>query len=170
VRAKVPGPAGNGITLEAKVERGPTTLTGEQLALTPTNAATCCANVAGSLITRDNPAVPGETIILYATGLGIIAPEEARLTLVGREGFPYTGPASNTPLELVTATGGAATGFATTAQVISAGLKVGEVGKYEIVLEVGPGVTPSPQAQFSLSQGFSTSNIVIIPIAPTLQQ
>jgi uncharacterized protein (TIGR03437 family) len=170
VRAKVPGPVGNGITLEAKVERGATTLTGEQLALTPTNAATCCANVGGSLITQDNPAVPGETIILYATGLGLIGPEEARLTLVGRNGFPYTGPASNTPVQFVSATGGAATGFATTAQVISAGLKVGEVGKYEIVLEIGPGVTPNPQAQFSLSQGLNTSNIVVIPIAPALQQ
>lgn len=170
VRAKVPGPTGNGITLEAKVERGATTLTGEQLTLTPTNTATCCANVGGSLITKDNPAVPGETIIIYGTGLGMIGPEEARLTTVGRNGFPYTGPASNTPLQFVTATGGATTGFATTAQVISAGLKVGEVGKYEVVLEVGPGVTPNAQAQFSLSQGFGTSNIVVIPIAPALQQ
>ncbi|MSV35878.1 MAG: hypothetical protein EXQ47_09810 [Bryobacterales bacterium] len=170
LRAKVPGPAGNGITLEAKVERGPSTLTGEQLAITPTNAATCCANVAGSLITQDNPAVPGETIILYATGLGIIGPEEARLATVGRDGFPYTGPASNIPLQFVTATGGATTGFATTAQVISAGLKVGEIGVYEIVLEVSPGVTPNPLAQFSLSQGIGTSNIVVIPVAATLQQ
>lgn len=170
VRAKVPGPAGNGISLEAKVERGATTLTGEQLALTPTNAGTCCANVGGSLVTRDNPAVPGETIILYGTGLGLIGPEAARATTVGRNGFPYTGPAANTPLQSVTATGGATTGFATTAQVISAGLKVGEVGKYEVVLEVGPGVTPNLQAQFSLSQGLSTSNIVVIPIAAVLQQ
>ena len=92
------------------------------------------------------------------------------LATVGRDGFPYNGPASNTPRVDLSATGGAATGFATTAQVVSAGLKPGEVGKYEIVLEVGPGVTPNPNSQFSLSQGLSTSNIVTIPIAPALQQ
>ena len=165
LQAKVPGPAGNGISLTTNAERGPTTLTGVQLALTATNSQTCCASLAGALITPDNPAVPGETIILYATGLGIISPEEARLTTVGRNGFPYTGPAVNTPRLQVDATGGTATAI-----VVSAALKVGEVGKYEVVLEISPAVTPNPKAQFSLSQSVSTSNIVTIPVAAPLQQ
>ena len=165
LRAKLPGPVGNGITLAATVSRGPTTLTGEQLTLTPTNTATCCANVGGALITPDNPAVPGETIILYATGLGVITPEEARLNTVGRNGFPYTGPALNSPRLDVSSLGGGST-----ALVASTGLKVGEVGKYEVVLEVSSGVAPNSRAQFTLSQGFSTSNIVIIPIAAAPQQ
>ncbi len=165
LRAKVPGPVGNGIALAATSDRAATTLTGVQLTLTPTNATTCCASVAGAPITPDNPAVPGETIILYATGLGVIEPEEARLTGVGRSGFPYTGPAVNFPRLDVSASGGGST-----ALVVSSALMVGEIGKYAVVLEISPGVTPNPYAQFTISQSFSTSNIVTIPIATALLQ
>jgi len=136
-----------------------------QVVLTATNTVTCCAGVAGASITPDAPAVPGETIILYATGLGLITPEEARLTLVGRNGFPYQGPAVNSPMVSVSATAASTTGT-----IISAAMQVGQIGVYEIVIELNNSVTPNPQAQFTISQSFNTSNIVTVPIAAPPQQ
>ena len=121
--------------------------------------------MAGALITPDNPAVPGETIILYATGVGLITPEDARLTLVGRNGFPYLGPAVNSPVVPVSSTAAAATGT-----IIGAAMKPGQIGVYEIVIEINSSASVGPQAQFTISQSFSTSNIVAVPLAPVPQQ
>ncbi|MBV9084136.1 MAG: hypothetical protein JOZ62_15780, partial [Acidobacteriaceae bacterium] len=63
--AKVPGPDGNGITVAASSSTNATEV------LTALQSSTCCANAAGSPITLDNPAVPGEVISIYATGVGL---------------------------------------------------------------------------------------------------
>ena len=75
LRAKIPGPEGNGITFGATTDMGDN----DNMFLILTNLSTtlCCANRAGSPVTQDNPAVPGETILVYATGLGTIEPLEA---------------------------------------------------------------------------------------------
>ena len=52
------------------------------LILTNLSTTLCCANRAGSPVTQANPAVPGETILVYATGLGTVEPAEAT---AGRE-------------------------------------------------------------------------------------
>ena len=63
LRARVDGPAGNNIVYSGNAVEG------AQVILTATTPALCCANIAGSRITEDNPALPGETIVLYAAGL-----------------------------------------------------------------------------------------------------
>ena len=64
LQAKVAGPEGDGIGLAASV---PSTAS---LLLTPTNATMCCANIAGQPVTANNPAVPGETIVVVRHRLG----------------------------------------------------------------------------------------------------
>ena len=64
LKARVEGPAGNGIEYTASANAG------GQVIMTATTPAMCCANLAGARITPDNPAQPGETITVYATGLG----------------------------------------------------------------------------------------------------
>ncbi len=63
--AKVGGPAGNGIPITGGVSTNAT------VTVSPLDSgSTCCANIAGSLVTADNPVVPGEVITIYATGIG----------------------------------------------------------------------------------------------------
>ena len=50
------------------------------------------------------------------------------------------------------------------------GMQVGMIGVYEIVIELNNSVTPNPQAQFTISQSFNTSNIVTVPVGPPPQQ
>ena len=160
LRAKIPGPEGNGITFGASAAASATPAAGTSgvlLVLTNLNTVLCCANRAGSLVTPNNPAVPGETILFYATGLGTVDPLEA--AFAENTGGKYTGPANNTPRAFVSAVAGGVT-----ANVISANLAQGMVGMYEVRLELGQGTPPSPLTQVTISQFIYTSNIVTIPV------
>ncbi len=151
LRAKVAGPEGNGIPFTTAVSANAT------ITLGPTNPTLCCANVAGAPLTADNPAVPGETFYVYATGLGIVKPDDAAAAAI--TGLAYNGPVLNDPNSFVSSLAGGST-----ANVINAGLEVGAVGIYKVELELNAGVTPNPQAQLTISQDIYTSNVVTIPI------
>src|ERR1700688_2032606 len=133
------------------------------LVLTPTNTALCCASVAGAPITPNNPAIPGETIVVYATGLGMIDPDAARLQIV--DGSKYRGTQANAPRTDVTAIV-----ENINAPVLFSSLVVGQIGIYMVVLEIDSTVAPNLQAPVTISQFFTTSNIVVIPIASPPQQ
>ena len=152
LRAKIPGPEGNGIHVATSASDGST------LVITITNPELCCANVAGSPVTAQNPARPGEAIVFYATGLGIVEPQAARQGIT--TGEVYSGPALNEPRAFVSATINN-----TTANVLSAGLKPGAIGIYEVLLELGGGTASNPLAQAHISQDIYTSNVVTIAIA-----
>jgi uncharacterized protein (TIGR03437 family) len=74
-------------------------------------------------------------------------------------GDPFTGPELNEPREFVSALINN-----TTANVLSAGLKPGAIGIYEVALELGGGTQPNPLAQVRISQNIYTSNVVTIPV------
>jgi uncharacterized protein (TIGR03437 family) len=166
LRAKVPGPVGDGISIATSTSTLTTNISGVLLSLTATNTVTCCASIAGTPITASNPAVPGETIVVYATGMGLITPDSARVTLIGRDGAPYNGPAANAPVDQASATAASGTGT-----IVSSSLVVGLIGIYQVVIQLAGGVPADAQAQLTISQGFHTSNIVTIPVAaaPQLQ-
>ena len=65
IKARVEGPEGNGIPISGSANSSATVI------ITAFSTSLCCANVAGGLVTPENPAIPGETIIVYATGLGL---------------------------------------------------------------------------------------------------
>jgi Mu-like prophage tail sheath protein gpL len=85
LRSKTAGKAGEGLAYSASMPDG------SSLILTPLSTALCCASTAGAPITVDNPAVPGETIIIYATGLGPGASRTRRSSPL-RRGASTTGP------------------------------------------------------------------------------
>lgn len=147
LRAKIEGPEGNGIAYSARVNEG------AQVILTPTGSGLCCANVANSLVTEENPAVPGETIIIYATGLGITEPNSDIVT-----GHRYRGPV-NEPREFVSSLAGGKT-----ANVLLATLKEGEVGLYEVHLELNSDIPTNPATQLTIAQFTFVSNIVTFPV------
>jgi len=156
LRAKIPGPEGNGITFNGS-SAGPTAGSTGAVSISATNTALCCANVEGAPITLANPAQAGETIYIYGTGLGLVTPESAKEAIV--DGAAYNGPANNTASSPVSAlTGGS------TATVFSAGLAVGLIGIYQIVMEVNSTIVTNPFTQVTISQDIYTSNIVTIPV------
>ncbi len=151
LRAKIAGPEGNGIPIGGRVQDG------AQVILTATNSTTCCANQAGSRVTVDNPAVPGETIVVLATGLGLINPTDALQSAA--TGFRYSGPEINRPNEFVSSLAGGKT-----ANVLYAGLAQGLVGIYEVHLELNSDLPVNPFTQVTIAQDIYVSNIVTFPV------
>jgi len=151
LRARIPGPEGNGIVYSAKASEG------AQVIMTPTTPALCCANVEGALVTPDNPALPGETIYVYATGLGIIKPDAARQAL--ETGARYKGPEINEPLDFVSSLAGGKT-----ANVLLAAMAPGQVGIYRVDLELNSDLPTNPFTQVTIAQDIYVSNIVTIPV------
>jgi uncharacterized protein (TIGR03437 family) len=160
LRAKIPGPEGNSITYGSTTDQGDN----DNVFLILSNLGTslCCANRAGSPVTQANPAVPGETILFYATGLGTIGPDAARAFV--DTGSKYTGPALNDPAYFDRNQFVSSLVNGSTANVISANLAPGMVGVYEVRLALGTGTSPSPFSQVTIAQFIYISNIVTIPI------
>jgi uncharacterized protein (TIGR03437 family) len=150
--ARQAGEAGNNIKLETRVS------TNSEVGLSASNATLCCASDAVGLITEDNPAKPGELIIVYATGLGMVEPAEARQFQI--TGQVYRGPVVNAPIadQFVSALAGGKT-----ANVLFTGMKPGTF-LYEIVLELNRDLPTNPRTQLTIAQEWQVSNIVTIPV------
>jgi uncharacterized protein (TIGR03437 family) len=150
--AKTAGNAGNGIKIETSVSSG------ANLLLTALQSQTCCATEGGGTqITPDSPAIPGETIIVYATGLGIPKPDEAKNG--AKTGLGYSGPALNDPNAFVSSLIGGKT-----ANVLYAGLKPNTVGLSEVWLQLNADLPDNPLTQVTIAQDIYVSNIVTIPV------
>ena len=115
--ARVPGPEGDGITFTAS------NATGAQLIMTAFNTALCCANTGP--VTPANPALPAETINIYATGLGL------SFQLTEQTGVRYNGPPTEPQAFVSSLAGGK------TANVLEATLMPGQVGIYLVQLRAG---------------------------------
>lgn len=152
LQAKVQGPDGNGIPISV------TTSSSSQVTATALQAATCCASIAGAPITPDNPAVPGEIISVYATGIGLIQPDEA--DAAAQTGVIYQGPAFNYPNVPVddAQVGGS------TANVLNVTMVQGMLGVYEVQLQLNSSIPDNPLTQMFIAQNVFTSNIVTIPV------
>jgi uncharacterized protein (TIGR03437 family) len=152
LQGRVPGPALNGVSVSTRV-RNKDGGEGGSVILTALNNQLCCANIEDAPVTPINPAVPGETIKILATGLGRIKPEEAQAKV--KTGRRYDGPADNQPVEFVNSLAGGKT-----ANVLFARLIPGQVGLYEVVLELNADLPTNDQTQMWIAQSFQISNIV----------
>jgi uncharacterized protein (TIGR03437 family) len=113
--------------------------------------------VAGAPVTADNPALPGEVISLYATGLG--------LTTAPNGSFPdNTGQAYNGPPNVAFAPVDNVQAGGVTANVVNSGLKPGLLGVYEVQIQLASTLTTNPNTQVYIAQNVFTSNIVTIPV------
>lgn len=152
LQGRVPGPAMNGVRVATRV-RNKDGGEGGGVILTALNDRLCCANVEDAPVTPINPAIPGETIKIFATGLGKILPKEAQEQV--KTGRRYTGPSDNQPAEFVNSLAGGKT-----ANVLFARLIPGQVGLYEVVLELNSDLPTNDQTQLWIAQSFQISNIV----------
>ncbi|MEO8592770.1 MAG: hypothetical protein ABI759_05585 [Candidatus Solibacter sp.] len=151
--ARVQGPEGNGIAYSASAGGSATVI------MTAIGAQLCCAAIAGTPVTAQNPAIPGEFIYIYATGLGVPVLNEANKDLIATgavypEGGPVTSPAS-----FVNSLAGGKT-----ADVITATLLPGTVGVYRVLLHLNPDLPYDPYSQLTIAQEVYVSNIVTLPI------
>jgi uncharacterized protein (TIGR03437 family) len=155
--AKKAGSAGDGISIATTVTAGSgsSSSTGSSLILTAYTSSTCCASTAGAPVTPANPARPGETISLIATGLGPLYNMAQPLT-----GQAYSGTVPNTVSSTVSATIGAST-----AQVINAGVPLGAIGLNQVDLIVPTGAPSDPNAQVYIAQNAFVSNTATLPIS-----
>jgi uncharacterized protein (TIGR03437 family) len=151
IQAKVPGSAGNGIAVSTS------TSSGAGLILTALQAQTCCANGGGQMITVANPAVAGETIVVYATGMGAVTPMPAQLSI--QSGVPYGGQLSNAPASSVSALVGGKT-----ANVLFSGLVPGTVGLYEVYLQLNSDLPTDPLTKGTIAQDIYVSNVFTVPV------
>ena len=151
LRARVEGPDSNGISIGASANDG------GQVILTATNTALCCANVAYSRVTDSNPALPGETIIVWATGLGLPIVSDDNKDFI-QTGNAYRGPITEPEAFVSSLAGGK------TANVLQASLRTGMVGIYEVHLELNSDLPTDPQTQLTIAQDVYVSNIVTFPI------
>ena len=152
LKARVAGPEGNGIPITGNA-------TGGSLVITAFDDATCCGNVGGAPITVTNPAVPGEFVVLYATGLGLPVLTDAVQPLV-QTGVPYglNGPPT-VPQEFVSATAGGST-----ADVLQATMLPGSVGNYQVLLHLNPGLVSNQNTLLNIAQDTFISNNVAFPV------
>src|ERR1051326_1548382 len=149
LQAKVQGPEGNGLPYGASASGTATVV------MTAIGTSLCCANVANSPITPSNPAVAGELIIVYATGLGlpVLTGDNQSLITTGVQ-FPNSGPVT-APASAVNSLAGGKT-----ADVISATLLPGTVGNFQLLLHLNPDAITDPYTQLTIAQDVYVSNVI----------
>ena len=162
LRAKKDGPDFNGLVYKGSANSD------AQVILTATTPALCCANVAGSRVTVENPALPGETIVVYATGLGVVYKTDVLSPPLETEQIPlqtgkvYTGELLNLPnpnTSFVSSLAGAKT-----ANVLFAGLKQGSIGIYEVHLELNSDLPTDNATEVTIAQDIYVSNSVTFAV------
>ncbi len=156
IQARIQGPIADGIPISATSNAGSTEV------MTAFSSNLCCANVAGSAITLDNPAQPGEFIEVYATGLGLPLLTDA-LTGLLQTGYQWPTTAPDTQPTAAEAVSSLAGG--STADVISASLLQGSVGLYKVLLHLNSGLTANSATPLTIAQDVYVSNIVYIPVS-----
>ncbi|MFN0169699.1 MAG: hypothetical protein ACKV22_25020 [Bryobacteraceae bacterium] len=150
LKSRVRGEDGIGIPYSAKATTSAGATEGAAVVMTAFTSATCCAN--SGLVTPENPAIPGERLILYTTGLGL---SEPRTEVTGTR---YEGPDTD-PLEFVSSLAGGKT-----ANILKASLKQGEVGIYEVLIELNSDLPTNPFTQLTIAQFLYVSNIITFPL------
>ncbi len=158
LRARVQGPEGNGLTYTASANSSASVI------MTAIGTALCCANVEGAPVTQDNPAVPGEFIVVYATGVGLPVLSDTNKSLLQTGvAWPVDGP------QTAPTTAMNATAAGKTADVFSATLVPGQVGLYRVLLHLNPDLPTDPISQLTIAQDIYVSNIVVMPIVNITQ-
>lgn len=156
ISAKQEGPDGNGIAFGASANSG-----GSVIVTAFGNGVLCCANVQGAPVTADNPAIPGETVIVYATGLGLpqITGDNQGLIVTGQQ-YPIGGPLTAPPLpQAVSSLAGGST-----ADVLNASLLPGTFATYQVLLHLNASLSTNLYTAVTISQDVYTSNSVTFPV------
>lgn len=133
-------------------------LQGIELTLTARGTNFCCGNEPFSLITDENPIVPGEVIVVFGSGLGLTDAQDLVQT-----GMPA-------PMDTVVNVPLVADDFVSslfggrTAQLEFAGLMPGFVGVYQINLRTNTDLADNPNTPLTIAQVLFVSNTITLPV------
>jgi len=153
LQARVQGPEGNNIPYGASANSGASVI------MTAIGSSLCCANVADTLVTPDNPAVPGEMIYVIATGVGLpVLSDAVSPYITTGVKYPDSAPQTSPQVSMNSIAGGK------TADVIAATLLPNSVGTYKVLLHLNPDLSTDPYAELTIAQDIYVSNIVTLPI------
>jgi uncharacterized protein (TIGR03437 family) len=121
----------------------------------------CCGNDLYSPVTPQNPAVPGEKIIVFGTGLGLTTPRNGQEGLETGKRTPREVPflVPLNPDDFVSSLAGGKT-----ASVDFVGLMPGAVGIYEVDLILNSDLPDNPMTPLTIAQGLFVSNIITFPV------
>jgi hypothetical protein len=159
--AKLPGPDGDNITYGATI--------GSSVVMTAFGSKLCCANVKGSLVTPNNPALPGELIEVYATGLGLPSLDPTiQALLVDGQQYPANGPVTVPPgdsAHFVSAIAGGST-----ADVLQVTVLPGSVGLFEVLLHLNASLPSNANTAVTIAQSIYVSNAIAFPLYSTVGQ
>jgi len=155
LQARESGRGGNEITYAA------TTSDATRLTATARTSALCCGNDPFSPITLDNPAVPGEVIIVYASGLGLTSPTPQEIELASGQVTPNR---DDLTVPLVSDDFVSSRAGGRTATVEFVGLAPGFVGVYQLNLKLNEQLPDDPLTPLTVEQGFFISNTATVPV------
>ena len=119
------------------------------------------ATGAGTPVTAESPARPGETVVVWSAGLGAVDDSDAPDGV--RAGQPFAGPDAAV-LHPVSATIGEQS-----ATVLAAQLPPGSIGIYQVRVSLPADLPDNPQTPLVLSQEGNSSNTVMIPVRNSIQ-
>ena len=153
--ARVSGTAGNDILFSGSSSEEPEI---GAITITPN---LCCGNELFSLVTDENPAIPGETVIVFANGLGLTNPVPSSEGLESGEVTPNT-PFFEAPLLSENTVSSLAA--EKTASVEFVGLMPGFVGVFQVNLRLNSDLPDLPTAALTIAQRIFVSNVVTFPI------
>jgi len=153
ITALVAGPDGDGIPIAAMASSG------ADVTMTAFDTQTGGANIAGAPVTADNPAIAGEMLVFYTTGMGLPVFTSANQPYIVT-GLQYpVGAPITAPQQFPNAIAGGST-----ADVIDASLLPGSVGMFEVVLHLSPGLSTNGYTEVTVAQGAYVSNPVAIAV------
>jgi uncharacterized protein (TIGR03437 family) len=122
--------------------------------LTAFYTSLCCGNAATGLVTPSNPALPGEAVVVYVTGLGITTPATDSIT--GQLVVPPLNPLL-TPVDSII--DGSDSG-----NIVSSYLVPGAVGLYEVIFQVATGLTADNLTTLTVAQVTHVSNVATFAV------
>lgn len=131
------------------------------VALTARAPTLCCGNDPLSLVTEENPAIPGEEIIVIGTGLGLAAaPTDTQLPLTGQ----IVPERTDFAVPLVAEDFVSSLAGGRTATVLGVFLMPGTAGLYQINLRLNELLPDNPDTPLTIAQVLNVSNAIAIPV------
>lgn len=118
------------------------------------------AEQAGTPVTADDPAKPGEVLVFWAAGLGAVESGAEKPPIMG---VPFAGPDATVASRVSAIIGGRS------AQALSATLPRGAIGIYEVRVQLPADLPGDPRTELLITQDGNISNTVTIPVRNTIQ-
>jgi uncharacterized protein (TIGR03437 family) len=154
VYSYVSGPAGENIKVFGEATTTSSNSAGAQITVSVYNPVTNYDHPAGQLVTDDNPAIPGEALYTFATGIGPTNPADIP------SGFIYRGGNDNPPAVYVDSI--LVQGLVATPMNVA--LVPDTAGIYYVEFALNPTLATDAFSQLTIAQQLFISNVVTFPV------